>query len=114
MGGGTCMCLNGYTGNDCSDIIVKCPKQCSGHGVCHEADLSARKPARCECALGWTGPDCANFPLGVDMPAPVIGDSSNSLAAQENNAAAQANQGVDSAVNPATAVQDASQMQNST
>lgn len=85
------MCLNGYTGDDCSDIIVKCPKQCSGNGVCHEADVDEHRPARCECKFGFTGPDCANFPQGIKVEAPVLENSANEIAAKVINAEAVSN-----------------------
>jgi 3-phytase len=47
---GTCQCLAGYGGGDCSKIT--CQNSCSGHGSCIA-------PNSCKCAPGRAGPDCS-------------------------------------------------------
>ena len=47
---GTCTCLVGWQGDDCSKLA--CPSDCSGHGICQE-------DATCLCDQGWDGAGCA-------------------------------------------------------
>lgn len=65
--GGTCVCVSGYQGKTCSDVVATsgnappttqaadsaCPAGCSGHGVCL-ADGS------CACDPGFAGEDCSS------------------------------------------------------
>ncbi|XP_073988408.1 multiple EGF like domains 8 isoform X2 [Rhodnius prolixus] len=51
---GHCVCPEGTTGNDCSDIL--CPNNCSAHlsrGVCDKGY------GRCICSDGWGSPNCS-------------------------------------------------------
>jgi 3-phytase len=47
---GTCQCLAGFGGRDCSKVT--CQNSCSGHGSCIA-------PNTCKCAPGRSGPDCS-------------------------------------------------------
>lgn len=59
-----CVCNNGYTGPDCSQI--KCPNLCSRNGKC----VSTPNRDYCECSPGYTGIDCStySFPLPGVLP----------------------------------------------
>ena len=80
---GTCTCLPGYYGEDCSRLA--CPNRCSSHGICNAGacvcyagwmgeacnlkacahDCNNRGyclNGTCECAPPWTGPDCSVQP----------------------------------------------------
>mmetsp|Transcript_3489 Transcript_3489/g.3050 ORF Transcript_3489/g.3050 Transcript_3489/m.3050 type:complete len:113 (+) Transcript_3489:80-418(+) len=47
---GTCVCNDGYTGDDCSDKL--CDAGCNGRGDC-------QVDGTCACYDGWGGADCA-------------------------------------------------------
>lgn len=49
----TCRCFAGFSGLNCSTPICLSVNNCSGHGICVEADF-------CTCDEGYTGIDCAN------------------------------------------------------
>ena len=48
-----CRCYAGFSGANCSIASCLSVNNCSGQGVCIEADL-------CKCDVGYTGSDCAN------------------------------------------------------
>ena len=48
----TCVCDEGFTGEDCG-MRTLCPPGCEAHGVC-ASDLS------CVCHPGWSGEACAS------------------------------------------------------
>ena len=50
--GATCTCNKGWRGELCELKIKKCPKSCSGHGVCD--DLKGK----CTCKKGFGGKAC--------------------------------------------------------
>eukprot|EP00298_Acanthocystis_sp_HF-20_P017149 c21678_g1_i1.p1 GENE.c21678_g1_i1~~c21678_g1_i1.p1 ORF type:complete len:735 (-),score=364.05 c21678_g1_i1:15-2219(-) len=88
--GGKCNCLTGFTGDDCSDILISCPRHCSGHGECSPAIPEEMQPAICHCADGWTGPDCSNFPiysqpLEVEFPTRAQLEAAEKEKAQKQN-----------------------------
>eukprot|EP00299_Pterocystis_sp_00344_P014998 c7472_g1_i1.p1 GENE.c7472_g1_i1~~c7472_g1_i1.p1 ORF type:complete len:607 (-),score=132.55 c7472_g1_i1:45-1865(-) len=47
-----CVCAQGYTGVDCSQVVPTCPANCSGHGIC--------KDDVCVCNFGFNHEDCSN------------------------------------------------------
>mmetsp|Transcript_3978 Transcript_3978/g.11502 ORF Transcript_3978/g.11502 Transcript_3978/m.11502 type:complete len:812 (+) Transcript_3978:116-2551(+) len=51
---GSCMCENGWAGDDCSKELT-CPselgRKCGGRGMCLDS-------GKCHCRDGWTGPVC--------------------------------------------------------
>ena len=47
-------CYGGFTGPNCSHPTCTSLNNCSGHGVCIEAEL-------CKCDFGYNGTDCSNF-----------------------------------------------------
>jgi len=56
---GTCDCLEGWTGTDCSTAItMDCANECMNGGVCSNGT--------CNCEDGWTGDDC-NTPNATPM-----------------------------------------------
>lgn len=61
---GTCHCLTGWNGIDCSSVVsslaTTCPKNCSGHGECHGSE--------CICDLGYSGLDCSEYNHIVKEP----------------------------------------------
>ena len=48
---GTCLCKGNATGSHCES--TRCPRGCSGHGVCNAA------AGTCTCATPWRGRDCS-------------------------------------------------------
>lgn len=46
-------CYSGFSGANCSIPSCHSVNNCSGHGVCVEANL-------CKCDMGYTGADCSN------------------------------------------------------
>lgn len=54
--GATCSCKKGWRGELCELKIKKCPKACSGNGVCN--DLKGE----CTCEKGFTGKACDILP----------------------------------------------------
>lgn len=71
---GICECLEGFEGHACQRM--KCPDNCSGHGVCKTLGLldstyeawDAEKIQVCVCDPGWNGDACTkrNCILGDD------------------------------------------------
>lgn len=52
IGGHTCVCVNGWTGNDCSENIDDCATAvCFNGATCHDRVASFY----CECPVGKTG-----------------------------------------------------------
>uniref|UniRef100_A0A0G4H672 EGF-like domain-containing protein n=1 Tax=Chromera velia CCMP2878 TaxID=1169474 RepID=A0A0G4H672_9ALVE len=47
---GTCKCKLGWLGADCSVEQKRCPKDCSGKGLCFAG--------KCACSPGWDGESC--------------------------------------------------------
>ncbi|XP_006826010.1 uncharacterized protein LOC102805966 [Saccoglossus kowalevskii] len=47
-----CLCLGGWTGDDCSSFHCRDVNECSGHGTCVG-------PNTCKCINGWQGRDCS-------------------------------------------------------
>ena len=47
-------CFTGFSGANCSQPICTELNNCSGHGVCIEAEF-------CKCYLGYNGTDCSNY-----------------------------------------------------
>ena len=47
-------CYAGFTGDNCSQPTCTSLNNCSGHGVCIEAEL-------CKCEQGYNGTDCSNY-----------------------------------------------------
>ena len=47
-------CYPGFTGDNCSQPTCTSLNNCSGHGVCIEAEL-------CKCEQGYNGIDCSNY-----------------------------------------------------
>ena len=47
-------CYGGFTGPNCSHPTCTSLNNCSGHGVCIEAEL-------CKCDFGYNGTDCSDF-----------------------------------------------------
>lgn len=50
----SCRCFNGFSGVNCRQPICTELNNCSGHGVCMEAEF-------CKCYLGYNGTDCSNY-----------------------------------------------------
>ena len=48
----SCVCVMGYTGEDCSSIDL-CPNNCNDNGSCVHDKLLKLKS--CQCDIGWTG-----------------------------------------------------------
>ena len=47
-------CFNGFSGDNCSQPVCTSLNNCSGQGVCIEAEF-------CKCYLGYNGADCSNY-----------------------------------------------------
>ena len=53
---GTCQCIKGWTGDDCSTAdCSKSSQTCLGNGKCGSVEDSDV----CQCKTGWTGDDCS-------------------------------------------------------
>lgn len=57
---GVCKCETGFTGSDCSQVMMCSPGpiQCSGHGSCTPDDAFPYKAFSCKCFEGWGGSQC--------------------------------------------------------
>lgn len=51
--GQTCLCDEGWEGDDCSAFHCNNVNHCGGHGVCFG-------PNQCKCDPGWTGKACSS------------------------------------------------------
>ena len=47
---GRCVCNEGYSGEDCSELTKQCPNGCSKNGIC--------TPNGCKCFEGYRGTSC--------------------------------------------------------
>jgi hypothetical protein len=59
---GQCLCAEGYTGPDCSQVT--CPNDCNGRGSC--VQMTANQSV-CVCQNGYSLNDCSAFVGKTDL-----------------------------------------------
>ena len=75
LGGYNCVCVNGWTGEDCSENIDDCASAACFHGAtCHDRVASFD----CECPHGRTGEGCVALG-GVPTGLPALDGGSPGL-----------------------------------